>query len=400
MAKVSGASLLNQGISTSRMRVVNESIVFAKEDIWLNGYKVKIGGSFSHTARAINRHSTKTAVKAIVVDACKSSERLKLIARGGIAINDPKALLLSLYRGKKIGTSDDMLIQIVSSNNSRVKFTYNNTPIKNLTSALTKLSEGNTKAVTTQRLPSSSVVIQDNPTLEDEEEIMEAPVDPAIRLEYLRRSREIMAQSLDRAHREMAATLGETVVKQVIQYRNLPNTSREQIDLTNRAIAEEIYSSEIGEEFLKRNSSDVETRISKQIDSNRDKLSSAFEDKLVISEPKIRESVRLALQQIKLEQYTSMAADILNGFGRITIAKPISTKLSGSIVNGLLRGREISFDVVYNSYPKVREKISGLVIENASQVALSRGQLNLNDTKIGELGASISRLRVIDLGLV
>ena len=127
MAIVSGAGLSSHGVSTSHTRVINGGVVFAREYIWLNGHKVKIGGSLSDTARALNRHSVKTGIRAVVVNAGTSNERLKLIIRGSnLAINDPKGIFSGLYKGKKIGTSDDMLIQIASPNKSKVNFTYGN----------------------------------------------------------------------------------------------------------------------------------------------------------------------------------------------------------------------------------------------------------------------------------
>ena len=141
MATVSGASLSSHGVSTNYTRVVNGSVVFAKEYIWLNGHKVKIGGSISDTARALNRYSIQTGVRAVVVNAGTSNERLKLVTRANnLTINDPKGVLSNLYKSKRIGTGDDMLIQIAASNKSRVKFSYGNSvPEKNLTQGLLKI---------------------------------------------------------------------------------------------------------------------------------------------------------------------------------------------------------------------------------------------------------------------
>ena len=79
MGSISGINSLYPAISTSHTRVINGGVVFAREYIWLNGHKVKIGGSLSDTARALNRHSVKTGIRAVVVNAGTSNERLKLI---------------------------------------------------------------------------------------------------------------------------------------------------------------------------------------------------------------------------------------------------------------------------------------------------------------------------------
>ena len=154
MGSISGINSLYPAISTSHTRVINGGVVFAREYIWLNGHKVKIGGSLSDTARALNRHSVKTGIRAVVVNAGTSNERLKLIIRGNnLTINDPKGVFSGLYKGKKIGTSDDMLIQIASPNKSKVNFSYGNSiPEKNLTQGHIRLSESAAKPLVVKKL--------------------------------------------------------------------------------------------------------------------------------------------------------------------------------------------------------------------------------------------------------
>ncbi len=432
MGSISGINSLYPAISTSHTRVINGGVVFAREYIWLNGHKVKIGGSLSDTARALNRHSVKTGIRAVVVNAGTSNERLKLIIRGNnLTINDPKGVLSGLYKGKKIGTSDDMLIQIASPNKSKVNFTYGNSiPEKNLTQGHIRLSESATKPLVVKKLlqdlvhdvpdlvqdvhyqvqdvhdqvqgvPDLVQDVQDPRDLVDApniEEVQDIVEDPAIRQEYLRRSREIMEQAIDRSHKEFSEKVGQNIVAKVIEFKKLTNTTTEQIELTKRVAAEEIYTSEVGEEFLRHNFDLVLDRLSKRISDNRDKLSSAFSDKLEISEPNIRKAARTVLQEIKSEQCCFMAQDILKGFGKITVLK--YDKLSNAITNGLIGGREISFDTVYNSYPKVKERISELVLQSASRTRLSRGELFITDTRIERLQVVTSDIKIIDLGLV
>ncbi len=111
-------------------RVVSGNVLFAKDNIWLNGHKVRIGGGFSDTARVLNRYSAKTGVKAEVV--CNNNVvRLKLIVRGrNLTIHDPKGVLRSLQIGKNIGASDKMLIQIICR--GKVNLSYNH-PVRSLT---------------------------------------------------------------------------------------------------------------------------------------------------------------------------------------------------------------------------------------------------------------------------
>lgn len=384
MGNISRINSLYPAISTSHTRVINGGVVFAREYIWLNGHKVKIGGSLSDTARALNRYSVKTGIRAVVVNAGTSNERLKLIIRGNnLTINDPKGVFSGLYKGKKIGTSDDMLIQIASPNKSKVNFTYGNSiPEKNLTQGHIRLSESATKPLVVKKLLQNLV-----------QDVVE---DPAIRQEYLRRSREIMEQAMDRSHKEFSEKVGHNIVSKVIESKKLTNTTTEQIELTKRVAAEEIYTSEVGEEFLRHNFDLVLDRVAKQIDDARD--SSFFGKKLEISEPNIRKATRKVLQEIKSEQYGFMVQDILKGFGKVTVLK--YDKLSRSITNGLNGGRELSFDTVYNSYPKVKERISELVLQSASKTRLSRGELFITDTRIERLRAVTSDIKVRDLGLV
>jgi len=408
MGSISGINSLYPAISTSHTRVINGGVVFAREYIWLNGHKVKIGGSLSDTARALNRHSGKTGIRAVVVNAGTSNERLKLIIRGNnLTINDPKGVFSGLYKGKKIGTSDDMLIQIASPNKSKVNFSYGNSiPEKNLTQGHIRLSESATKPLVVKKLLQNPVHdvpdqvqvprdLVDAPNIEEVQDVVE---DPAIRQEYLRRSREIMEQAIDRSHKEFSEKVGQNIVSKVIESKKLTNTTTEQIELTKRVAAEEIYTSEVGEEFLRHNFDLVLDRLSKRISDNRDKLSSAFSDKLEISEPDIKKAARTVLQEIKSEQYGFMAQDILKGFGKVTVLK--YDKLSRAITNGLIGGRELSFDTVYNSYPKVKEKISELVLQGASKTRLSKGELFITDTRIERLMAVTSDIKVRDLGLV
>jgi len=408
MGSISGINSLYTAISTSHTRVINGGVVFAREYIWLNGHKVKIGGSLSDTARALNRHSGKTGIRAVVVNAGTSNERLKLIIRGNnLTINDPKGVFSGLYKGKKIGTSDDMLIQIASPNKSKVNFSYGNSiPEKNLTQGHIRLSESATKPLVVKKLLQNPVHdvpdqvqvprdLVDAPNIEEVQDVVE---DPAIRQEYLRRSREIMEQAIDRSHKEFSEKVGQNIVSKVIESKKLTNTTTEQIELTKRVAAEEIYTSEVGEEFLRHNFDLVLDRLSKRISDNRDKLSSAFSDKLEISEPDIKKAARTVLQEIKSEQYGFMAQDILKGFGKVTVLK--YDKLSRAITNGLIGGRELSFDTVYNSYPKVKEKISELVLQGASKTRLSKGELFITDTRIERLMAVTSDIKVRDLGLV
>ena len=408
MGSISGINSLYPAISTSHTRVINGGVVFAREYIWLNGHKVKIGGSLSDTARALNRHSVKTGIRAVVVNAGTSNERLKLIIRGNnLTINDPKGVFSGLYKGKKIGTSDDMLIQIASPNKSKVNFSYGNSiPEKNLTQGHIRLSESATKPLVVKKLLQNPVHdvpdqvqvprdLVDAPNIEEVQDVVE---DPAIRQEYLRRSREIMEQAIDRSHKEFSEKVGQNIVSKVIESKKLTNTTTEQIELTKRVAAEEIYTSEVGEEFLRHNFDLVLDRLSKRISDNRDKLSSAFSDKLEISEPDIKKAARTVLQEIKSEQYGFMAQDILKGFGKVTVLK--YDKLSNAITNGLIGGRELSFDTVYNSYPKVKERISELVLQSASRTRLSRGELFITDSRIERLMAITSDIKVRYLGLV
>lgn len=128
---LSSVSSVSNAVNYPRYtRVVSGSVVFAKEDIWLNGHKVRIGGSFNDTARVLNRYSAKTGVKAEVVRA-NNVARLKLIVRRrNLTINDPRGVFRSLQIGKNIGTSDKMLVQIVCK--GKVNLSYNN-PVKSLT---------------------------------------------------------------------------------------------------------------------------------------------------------------------------------------------------------------------------------------------------------------------------
>jgi hypothetical protein len=398
MGNISRINSLYPAISTSHTRVINGGVVFAREYIWLNGHKVKIGGSLSDTARALNRYSVKTGIRAVVVNAGTSNERLKLIIRGNnLTINDPKGVLSGLYKGKKIGTSDDILIQIASPNKSKVNFTYGNSiPEKNLTQGHIRLSESATKPLVAKKLLQAQVQVPGD--LVDAPKVEEVVEDPAIRQEYLRRSREIMEQAIDRSHKEFSEKVGQNIVSKVVESKKLTNTTTEQIELTKRVTAQEIYTSEVGEEFLRRNFDLVLDRLSKRISDNRDKLSSAFSDKLEISEPNIRKAARTVLQEIKSEQYGFMAQDILKGFGKVTVLK--YDKLSNAITNGLVRGRELSFDTVYNSYPKVKERISELILQSASTNRLSKGELFITDTRIERLSAVTSDIKVRDLGLV
>ena len=285
MGSISGINSLYPAISTSHTRVINGGVVFAREYIWLNGHKVKIGGSLSDTARALNRHSVKTGIRAVVVNAGTSNERLKLIIRGNnLTINDPKGVFSGLYKGKKIGTSDDMLIQIASPNKSKVNFSYGNSiPEKNLTQGHIRLSESATKPLVVKKLlqnpvhdvPDQVQVPRDLVEAPNIEEVQDVVEDPAIRQEYLRRSREIMEQAIDRSHKEFSEKVGQNIVSKVIESKKLTNTTTEQIELTKRVAAEEIYTSEVGEEFLRHNFDLVLDRLSKRISDNRDKLSSA-----------------------------------------------------------------------------------------------------------------------------
>lgn len=410
---ISGASFLHHGISTNYTRVVGGNVVFARDHIWLNGHKVKIGGSLSDTARALNRHSSKTGVRAVVVNAGKPNERLKLIViTGKLTISDPKGVLSGLYKGKKIGTGDDMLIQIAASNKSKVNFLYNaSTPEKNLVQNHVRLSEGSAKPLVAKKLlphplqvhiEAQEDVVEE--VIEQREEVdnplVEEPEDPTIRQEYLRRSKQKIKEEIDRSNRENSAIFAQDVVNEVIRSKNLKNTDVEQTELTKDTISEEIYASGLGEDFLRRNYEIVANRVAKQVSDNRDKMSSAFSDKLVISESKIRSSVRSVLQQIKLEQYESMAKGIIKDLGRLTIAKSDYIKISGAIRDGLFGGRELTFSEIYLSYTKLKDRMSELVTYCASKEHLSRGELHLTSSRLVMLKDGALNLRGTDLGLV
>ena len=135
-------------MSTNHTRVINGTIIFAKENIWFNGHKVQIGGDFTDVARALNRHSIKTGVKAEVVFS-DNLARLKLVVRGrsNLVINDPKGVFLSLQRGKNIGTSNDMLVQIICK--GKVTWSYNR-PTNPLT-ILGLISTDNIKVLNTYK---------------------------------------------------------------------------------------------------------------------------------------------------------------------------------------------------------------------------------------------------------
>jgi hypothetical protein len=105
----------------------------AKEFVWINDYKIKVGGSLKDTARAINKIAAKTGVRAkILTD--KGVERLVLTIRSKkIDIRDPKGVFAKLFTKGYIGKTKDCVIQILgSSGNTRnIKINYNIQLIKN-----------------------------------------------------------------------------------------------------------------------------------------------------------------------------------------------------------------------------------------------------------------------------
>lgn len=103
---------------------VSTKKVFADGEVMLNGKRVNIGGSLESAARKINQISKFTGIKAeIKVNGNK--QRLVLVTFGNnININDPKKLLLDLYKTGKINSADGSFIQIKNRNNRTVEINY------------------------------------------------------------------------------------------------------------------------------------------------------------------------------------------------------------------------------------------------------------------------------------
>ena len=116
--------------------IVSTKKVFASGEIMLNGKRVNIGGSLELAKRKINQVSKFTGIKA-EIKTNGNKHRLVLVAFGNnVNINDPKKLLLNLYKAGKINNADDSFIQVISKNKHALNINYttvgSNSKTKNL----------------------------------------------------------------------------------------------------------------------------------------------------------------------------------------------------------------------------------------------------------------------------
>lgn len=106
---------------------VSNKKVFANGEIMLNGKRVNIGGSLESAKRKINQISKFTGIRADIKNN-GNKQRLVLVSFGNnVNINDPKKLLLNLYKAGKINNSDDSFIQVINKNKHSVKINYTTT---------------------------------------------------------------------------------------------------------------------------------------------------------------------------------------------------------------------------------------------------------------------------------
>lgn len=121
-------SISNYSLSLTTKTTTNTFVsnkkIFADGEIMLNGKRVSIGGSLESAARKINQISKFTGIKA-EIKTKDNKARLVLVTLGNnVNINDPKKLLLNLYKSGKINNTDNSFIQIKNKNSRTVKINY------------------------------------------------------------------------------------------------------------------------------------------------------------------------------------------------------------------------------------------------------------------------------------
>jgi len=123
---VSSISTANSSAKTSSSKKM-----FRRGDIRVNGVRLNIAQTLRGVARNINNSLAKIGLlRAEIVSSPKGEKLLIISSKKTLNIRDPQGILSDLFKSKKVGTSDDSMVQITGKGKigKRIKVIYSNAP--------------------------------------------------------------------------------------------------------------------------------------------------------------------------------------------------------------------------------------------------------------------------------
>lgn len=395
--------------SVSTVRVINDkplekvSVIsrgqrISATNIFLNGHKIRISGSFQDIARQINRFRAGTGVTA-EVHITKGQERLVLKTnKSKVSIVDKSGALAAYFNANKMGVGADKLIEIAGiSKRSTPDLVYSRYDTKQRTDLLShRLSEANiTYLGTLDKSPIPQIMVADHGEVPDlmplviEDEVVDDTTPEEL---MLIRNAKIRAQLLEALKQSAEGVALEVVFRLGKKSKTITNKQSELI----ASIQTKLVESGLGETYLRRESESLGQQIADAIYAKKSMFSYSTYS---LSETKINGAIDSTIRTIKLRELGAFASDVVASFkiDGYTISSYSTKRIKGEITIGLAKAQNIIFEDFYFDHKRIKTWISSEILTKAAnQRKIIDNEIVLTANNARALTGVISRITELD----
>lgn len=395
--------------SVSTVRVVNDGLIsngsaisrgrgISAANIFLNGHKIRISGSFRDVARQINRFKAGTGVTAEIHINKKGQERLVLKTnKSKVSIIDKSGALAAYFNANKMGIGADKLIEITGTNKRTTpEFVYSRYETRRADNSLhNKLSGANiTYLGSLNKLQVPQIMIADEGEVPDLLPDVVEEVDDGPSLEELQRIRDakVRAQLLKAMNEAVERIAIEAVHVLVSKSKTITNEQSELV----ASIQEKLLRSGLGETYLRRNGDELGVEIANAIYSQK---SFSLYSTYSLTQTKIDEAIDSVIIATKVNEVKALASGIVESFKRnsYSVSSSNAKRITSSIENGLLTNKHITFEDFYFDNKRIGKWISSEILERAAdQDMIQSNKVVLTSKNAGVLTTVISGMTRLD----
>lgn len=392
--------------SVSTVRVVNEGLIsnssaisrgkgISASNIFLNGHKIRISGSFRDIARQINRFKAGTGVTTEIHVNKKGQERLVLKTnKSKVSIIDKSGALATYFNANKMGIGADKLIEITGANKRTTpEFVYSRSGTKQADSSLHRNLSGDNIAYlgSLNKFPDVPQILEVDegevpdllPEVEEEADI--GPTNEELRL--IRESK-IKAELLRALNEAIENVAIEVVHLLANKSKTITNKQSDLIAL----IQKKLVRSGLGETYLRRKGNELGVEIANAIYSKK----SAFTySTYSLTQTKINLAIASAIRTTKVNEIKDLAGAIVESFKRASykVSSSDVRKVTGSIETGLSNNKHITFEDFYFDNKRIGKWISSEIQKRAAnQKEIGKVKLVLSTRNAEILSKVISKM--------
>lgn len=324
--------------------VINRGARISAADIFLNGHKIRVSGSFKDIARQINRFKAGTGVAAETNITKNGQEKLVLrTTKSKISIVDKSGVFSTYFNANKMGIGADKLIEIAGiKTKSAPELVYSRYENKQKVASLSsRLSGDNISYLGTLdkllQIPQIMEIDQGEvPDLliEAEGEVNNGPTQEELQLIRDAKIREQLLKALAETAEEIALS---AVFKLGMKSKRITNEQSVLI----ASIQNKLIESDLGETYLRRESEKLSQEIADAIYAQK---SFTLYSTYSLTQEKIDLAIDSAISATKLNEFNSLASDIIDGFkiAKFTVSSSNAKRISGAITTGLSEAKNIT----------------------------------------------------------